>query len=116
MDDKVRQPPGLSRPTIVDIARRVGMSAATVSNALTGRRPVDPETRERIQAAARELGYSPNLRARRLRTGRADTIAIFSSMSFAVAGGRARLGFTMEIAATAAQRAMEKGIALILVP
>jgi DNA-binding LacI/PurR family transcriptional regulator len=64
----------------------------------------------------RKLGYTPNLRARRLRTGRADTIAIFSSMSFAIAGGRARLGFTMEIAAAAAARALENGMALVLVP
>ncbi len=37
-------------------------------------------------------------------------------MPFAVAGGRARLGFTMEIAAAAASRALEKSFALILVP
>jgi DNA-binding LacI/PurR family transcriptional regulator len=104
------------RPTIVDIARQLGVSAATVSNALTGRRSVDATTRERIQAMARDLGYTPNLRARRLRTGRADTIAIFSPMPFAVAAGPSRLGFLMEIAGAAAVSALENGIALVLVP
>ena len=105
-----------SRPTIIDVARQARVSPATVSNVLNERTYVEPETRKRVLAAVRKLGYTPNLRARRLRTGRADTIAIFSSMSFAVAGGRARLGFTMEIAAAAAARALENGMALVLVP
>ena len=107
---------GVARPTIIDVARLASVSPATVSNALNGRTNVDEATRKRVLAAVQKLGYTPNLRARRLRTGRADTIAIFSSMSFAVAGGRARLGFTMEIAAAAASRALESGIALVLVP
>jgi DNA-binding LacI/PurR family transcriptional regulator len=105
-----------SRPTIIDVARQARVSPATVSNVLNERTYVEPETRKRVLAAVRKLGYTPNLRARRLRTGRADTIAMFSSMSFAIAGGRARLGFTMEIAAAAAARALENGMALVLVP
>jgi DNA-binding LacI/PurR family transcriptional regulator len=105
-----------TRPTIIDVARLARVSPATVSNVLNERQNVDADTRKRVLAAVGKLGYTPNLRARRLRTGRADTIAIFSSMSFAIAGGRARLGFTMEIAAAAAARALENGIALVLVP
>ncbi len=104
------------RATILDVAALAGVSPATVSNALTGRRPVDSVTRERVAAAALATGYTPNLGGRRLRTGRADTIAILSSMPFAIAGGRARMGFLMEVAAAAAVRALESGIALILVP
>jgi DNA-binding LacI/PurR family transcriptional regulator len=104
------------RPTIVDVARLAAVSVATVSNALSGRRHVEAETRERVAAAVVALGYTPNLRARRLRTGRADTIAIFSSMSFAIAGGRARMGFLMEVAGSAAAQALQSGIALVLVP
>jgi DNA-binding LacI/PurR family transcriptional regulator len=107
---------GASRPTIIDVARLAGVSTATVSNTLNNRLIVDKVTRGRVQAAVQELGYTPNLRARRLRTGRADTIGIFSSMAFTIAGGRARLGFMMEIAATAASRALDKGIALTLIP
>jgi DNA-binding LacI/PurR family transcriptional regulator len=105
-----------SRPTIVDVARRAKVSVATVSNALTGRRTVTPGTSAQVKAAARDLGYVPNLRAQRLRTGGADTIAIFSSMPFAIAGGRARLGFLMEVAAAAAAQALQSGVALVLIP
>ena len=116
MSKRPGAPEVTARPTIIDVARLAGVSPATVSNALNERPNVEEVTRRKVQAAVQELGYTPNLRARRLRTGRADTIAIFSSMSFAVSGGRARLGFTMEIAATAAVRSLEKGMALILVP
>jgi len=113
---KISAPATKRRPTIADIAERAAVSAATVSNALTGSRPVDADTGARIAAIATELGYMPNLRARSLRTGRADTIALVSSMPFAIAGGRARMGFLMEIAGAAAVRALESGVALILVP
>jgi DNA-binding LacI/PurR family transcriptional regulator len=107
---------GERRTTLLDLAKAVGMSPATVSNALTGRRRVDAKTRETVRAAAERLGYVPNMRARSLRTGKADTIAIFSSMPFAIAGGPARMAYLMEIAAAAAERALQNGMALILVP
>ena len=105
-----------SRVTIVDIAREVGVSPATVSNALNGRRYVEAATGERIRQAAARLGYRPNFRAQSLRTGRADTIALLSSMPFAVAAGPSRLGFLMEVAAVAAASALQRGMALVLVP
>jgi DNA-binding LacI/PurR family transcriptional regulator len=104
------------RPTIIDVARTAGVSPATVSNALNGRRYVDADTKEKVKATARRLGYTPNLRARRLRTGSADTIALLSSMPFAVSAGPSRLGFLMEIAAVAAATALENELALVLVP
>lgn len=104
------------RATIVDIARESGVAPSTVSNALSGRRYVDPDTTARIKAAALKLGYNPNRRAQLLRTGSADTIALISSMPFAVAAGPSRLGFLMEIAAVAAAVALEQGMALVLVP
>ena len=107
---------GDARPTILDIARLARVSPASVSNALTGRRKVADAMRESVFAIADRLGYTPNLRARRLRTGRADAIAVFSPMPFAVAAGPSRLGFLMEIAAAAASAALENGMALILVP
>lgn len=69
-----------------------------------------------MEKAAAKLGYRPNLSARRLRAGGASTFAIFSSMPFAVSAGPSRLGFMMEIAASASLAAMEHGIALMLVP
>lgn len=104
------------RPRIVDVAKAAKVSPATVSNVLNESRHVDPGTRARVAAAVARLGYTPDLRAQRLRTGRAATIAILSSMPFAVAAGPSRLGFLMEVAAVAAAVAMEKGLAMVLVP
>jgi DNA-binding LacI/PurR family transcriptional regulator len=107
----------LKRPAkIVDVARAAKVSPATVSNVLNGSRPVDADTRDRVTAAVARLGYTPDLRARRLRTGQISTIAILSSMPFAVASGPSRLGFMMEIAAVAAAVALQRGVALVLVP
>ncbi|RSS61809.1 LacI family DNA-binding transcriptional regulator [Streptomyces sp. WAC07061] len=103
-------------PTIADVARAASVSPTTVSHALNGLGKVDPRTRERVKRTAAELGYRPNLRAQRLRQGQAKAIALASSMPFSVAAGPSRLGFYMEIAAAAAERAMTHGYALVLVP
>ncbi|MFW5420040.1 LacI family DNA-binding transcriptional regulator [Nocardiopsis sp. CNT-189] len=107
---------GRRRPTIADVAAAAGVSRTTVSHALNGIGKVDPRTRARVREAAAELGYRPNLRAQRLRHGRAQTLALASSMPVAVAGGPSRLGFYMEVAAAAAERALTRGYALVLVP
>src|SRR4051812_35441938 len=57
--------PPRRRPTIADVARRAGVSAAAVSFAVNNRPGVSPETRTRILAAARELGWRPSASARR---------------------------------------------------
>jgi LacI family transcriptional regulator, galactose operon repressor len=46
------------RPTIHDVARRAGVSIATVSRALNGHADVSLRTRDAVVAAARELGYA----------------------------------------------------------
>jgi len=53
------------------IARLAGVSQSTVSRILsrsTSRVPISEETRERVLAAMKEMGYRPNLLARRLRS------------------------------------------------
>ncbi|MEI5099642.1 LacI family DNA-binding transcriptional regulator [Streptomyces sp. PmtG] len=63
------------RPTSRDVARAAGVSQATVSLVLGdkwhGR--VAERTAERVRAAAKDLGYRPNLAARNLRLGRTRT-------------------------------------------
>ncbi|MCK2217034.1 LacI family transcriptional regulator [Actinomadura sp. ATCC 31491] len=55
--------------TLADVARRAGTSTAVVSYVMNdGPRPVAPATRERVLAAAAELGYRPNRIARALRS------------------------------------------------
>lgn len=67
-------PVSAGRPTIHDIARVAGVTRSVVSRALTGTGSVSPQARERILAAAAELGYQPNRAARTLVTGRSKII------------------------------------------
>ncbi len=62
--------------TIRDIAARAGVSKGAVSYALNGRPGVSEETRERIVAIARELGWYPNRAARALSAARADACGL----------------------------------------
>lgn len=47
-----------------DVADRAGVSVATVSNVLTGKRAVTPEVRENVLRAIKELDYHVNMIAR----------------------------------------------------
>jgi LacI family transcriptional regulator, galactose operon repressor len=70
--------------TVYDVARRAGVSAATVSRALTGTKVKDKNL-ARIQQAALELGYVPNNAARSLRSVRTMTVgAVFHQLSGAL--------------------------------
>lgn len=62
--------------SIKDVARQAGVSAQTVSNCLNNPSVVKQSTREAVAAAIKQLGYTPNASARRLRTQRINTIAI----------------------------------------
>jgi LacI family transcriptional regulator len=62
--------------TIADVARRAGVSTTTVSHALSGRRPVAADTRERVADAVRDLGFRPNGVARSLRLRSTLTAAL----------------------------------------
>ncbi len=56
----------MKRVTIADVAAKAGVSISTVSYALSNKRPISEETRQRIQQAVEELGYRPNPAAKRL--------------------------------------------------
>ncbi len=66
------------RPTSRDVARLAGVSRTTVSLVLNNVPDVhiSPETRQRVQEAARQLNYYPDAIARRLVSGRTRTIAL----------------------------------------
>ena len=63
--------------TMQDVADRAGVAKMTVSNVVSGRVRVRPETEARVRAAIVELGYTPNLVARSLATGSTMTIGLF---------------------------------------
>lgn len=64
------------RPTINDIARRAGLSKASVSRALNGKQDVDPETRKRVLRLAAQMGYVPSASARALSNGRSSSLGL----------------------------------------
>lgn len=67
------------RPTMKDVADRVGVSIKSVSRVLNGEGGVSPATTERILAVAREMDFRRNDLARNLRRqGRTETIGILT--------------------------------------
>jgi LacI family transcriptional regulator len=62
--------------TISDVARRAGVTTATVSNVLNRRSIVSEKTRARVLQAIDELDYRPNLIARGLARGKTMTLAL----------------------------------------
>ncbi|MGH9510219.1 MAG: LacI family DNA-binding transcriptional regulator, partial [Terriglobales bacterium] len=68
-----------SMVTIRDVARESGFSSTTVSIVLNDAplaRYIPPVTKNRIQQAAKRLGYRPNLFARSLRSNRSHTVGV----------------------------------------
>ncbi|MFJ1974604.1 LacI family DNA-binding transcriptional regulator [Streptomyces sp. NPDC087903] len=61
---------------ITDVARRAGVSPSTVSYALSGKRPISAETRQRVETAIHELGYRPHAGARALASSRSNVLAL----------------------------------------
>lgn len=62
--------------TLKDVARLTGLGLGTVSRALSGHPNVRPETRTKVEAAARQLGYSSNGLARALRRNRSYSVGL----------------------------------------
>jgi DNA-binding LacI/PurR family transcriptional regulator len=70
-------------PTIYDVAKQAAVSVATVSRAFRGHAYVRPEVRDRVIAAAKELGYRPNRVASALAGGKTNALGLLvpSAMS-----------------------------------
>jgi LacI family transcriptional regulator len=73
---------------IREVARRSGVSMATVSRALNGRPDVSAATRSRIEDIARQLGYTPNQQARALVRRRSDMVGLIWDTSYVETEGR----------------------------
>jgi LacI family transcriptional regulator len=65
-----------SVPALMDVARRAGVGAATVSRVINGGRNVSSKTLAAVQAAIEELGYHPSQAARSLKGARTKTIGL----------------------------------------
>jgi DNA-binding LacI/PurR family transcriptional regulator len=64
------------RPTLEAVARRAGVSRATVSRVVNGSTTVAAPIRDAVRQAVQELGYVPNQAARSLVTQRTDSVAL----------------------------------------
>lgn len=98
-----------SRETVVgidDVARRAGVSTATVSRALSGRGQVSSGTRARVLSAAEELGYVVSAAASSLASGRSRAIGVvvplldrwfFSTVLAGISDGLVREGYDITL-------------------
>lgn len=93
--------------TMVDVARRAGVSVATVSHVLNQTRPVRPDTRAAVLGAIDELGYTHNTLARSLVTSRTRSIGLavsaisnpyFTEILQGVEAGALEAGYSLLIA------------------
>lgn len=99
----------MARVRIADVAKAAGVSSATVSLVLNGSEArISPETRERVQRIAAEVGYVPNAIARSLRTRSTRTIGLVSDRI-------ATTPFAGRMLAGAQEVARENGNLVILV-
>src|SRR4051794_38185544 len=103
--------------SLKDVAQAAGVSIKTVSNVVNEYRFVSPDTRTRVQSVIDELGYRPNLSARRLRSGRSGLIALsipeiaapyFAELADAVVNSAEARGVTVLIDKTGGQRGHEQ--------
>jgi DNA-binding LacI/PurR family transcriptional regulator len=65
--------------TIREVAKRAGVSTATVSRVVNGTAPVDAQTEKRVRAAILRTGYYPNTHARTLGTGKSHIYGLIIS-------------------------------------
>ncbi len=106
----------MDRPTIVDVARRARVSAATVSRVLNGSAAVAPRTAARVRRAVQALDFRPNLAGRTLRATRTRglgvvvptlTNPVFAECLAAVESAARQRGHTLSLASTAYRAAAE---------
>ena len=73
--------PRRTEVTSVDVARKAGVSQATVSLVMSGKSAgrISAATAESVRRCARELGYRPNVAARALRSGAASAVGLVVS-------------------------------------
>lgn len=93
-------------PSMVDVAKRAGVSHQTVSRVLNEHKSVTNRTREKVLLAISDLGYRPNQAAKALVTGKTSTIGVLSydttlfgpaSMLHAVQSSAREVGYAVNI-------------------
>ncbi len=102
--------------TIKDVARKAGVSTATVSHVLNGTRPVTLKTREAVLRAMSDLDYKPSAYARALRTRSSRQIGyvvadlinpFFASIFSGVEKVALKRGYTVVVSHSGEDRGLE---------
>ena len=106
----------MSRVGIRDVAAAAGVSVTTTSDALNGRGRVEAGTRERVLAAAADLGYRANVHARMLRRGRSGVLGIMSSLAADASMNLSGIEYLADILSAAATAGLSRGYAIVLLP
>ena len=96
----------LAGATIKDVARLAGVSPMTVSRVVNGSEYVSTTTRQTVQRAVRELGYSPNLAARNLASERGERLGLLY--------GNPSSAYLSEFLVGALEAATRHGVQLVL--
>jgi len=110
-------------PTVHDVAKRAGVAPITVSRVINNSGYIRAETKARVEAAIKELGYVPNTLARGLRSKRTHTLALvvtditnpyFTSMARGVEDVAGSYNYTVIYCNTDESEAKEEKYANIL--
>ena len=103
--------------TIKEVAKRAGVHPSTVSRALSGKIPVDEETKQKVMEAVEALNYQPNVLAKGLKEGKTNTIGliipniqnpIFPAVARGVEDEARKAGFTVILCNTDEDLAVER--------
>src|SRR5690606_10271967 len=94
------------RPTIIDVARRAGVSKSTVARVLGGSSNISDDARERVMKAVKATGYERNHLAVGMRSGRSGMLGLVIPD---IANP-----FWAEVARGAQDRAAEEGISILV--
>lgn len=103
-----KQPKRDRTVTILDVARRAGVSPMTASRVMNGNPRVGDVFRERVLAASRELGYTPNLAGRSLRSSGTARIGFLYSNPSAAYLNEMMVGILEQSSQSGAQVQLEK--------
>jgi len=110
--------------TILDVSKAAGVSVATVSRVLNGKRRVSPETAHRVHAAVEALSYAPNVSARNLRRNESRIILIvapnitnpyYTHILAGVGKAAHRMGYSAFLCDTGGERAQTEKVLDMLV-
>lgn len=113
-----------SAATIQDVALLAGVSASTVSRALSGKIPVHPDTMLKIAKAAEQLHYAPSMLAQSLKGGSSRTIGlivpditnpVFPAIALGAETEAVRRGYQVFLAHSHEQVEQEKELVRLLI-